>query len=293
MQNLPDIMVAALPAFAVLIAVEVVLAAMLGRRLYRTRDTLANLALAAGAFVASVLTGGLVLTVLSWVYAHRLFTIPMNVWWAWVLCFFADDFSYYWFHRLSHEVRWFWASHSVHHSSEQYNLSVSLRQTWTGTISGSFLFWAWMPLLGFHPKMILFMQSVSLIYQFWIHTEAIDKMPRWFEALLNTPSQHRVHHGSDFDYLDTNYAGTTMIWDRLFGSYTPERFTPHYGLTSSIGTDNPFRIAFYEWGNIARDLAKAGDLRTAINYLIRPPGWSPDGSFLTTRDARRATQQVS
>ncbi|MDS0862312.1 sterol desaturase family protein [Burkholderia pseudomultivorans] len=293
MQNLPNIMVAALPAFAVLIVVEIALATVLGRPLYRTRDTLANIALAAGAFVVSILTGGLVLTVLSWIYAHRIVTIPTNVWWAWVLCFFADDFSYYWFHRLSHEVRWFWASHSVHHSSEQYNFSVSLRQTWTGTITGSFLFWAWMPLVGFHPKMILFMQSVSLIYQFWIHTEAIDRMPRWFEAVLNTPSQHRVHHGSDFDYLDTNYAGTTMIWDRLFRSYAPERFTPHYGLTSSIGTDNPLRIAFYEWTHLARDVAKAGNLRTALNYLIQPPGWSPDGSSLTTRDARRAAQQAT
>jgi sterol desaturase/sphingolipid hydroxylase (fatty acid hydroxylase superfamily) len=291
--TLPNIMVAALPAFAVLIAAEAIVAAALGRRYYRSKDTAANLALAAGSFVVSVLTAGMVLFVDSAIYAHRIFTIPMNVWWAWLLCFFADDFTYYWFHRLSHEVRWFWASHSVHHSSEKYNFSVAVRQTWTGTISGTFLFWAWMPFVGFHPAMVLFMQSVSLIYQFWIHTEAIDRMPRWFEAVLNTPSHHRVHHGSDFEYLDVNYGGTTILWDRLFGTFTRETFTPHYGLTHSIGTDNPVKIAFYEWINIARDLRKAPSLRDAFNHLVQPPGWSPDGSSLTTREARAERNATS
>ncbi|HKT97919.1 MAG TPA: sterol desaturase family protein [Paraburkholderia sp.] len=286
--TLPNIIVAAQPAFAVLMAVEVVAALTLGKPLYRVKDTAANVALAAGALVVSVLTAGMVLFVYSWLYLHRLFTIPMNTAWAWALCFLADDFTYYWFHRLSHEVRWFWASHSVHHSSEKYNLSVSLRQTWTGTISGTFLFWAWLPFVGFHPAMVLFMQSVSLIYQFWIHTETIGRMPRWFEAVLNTPSHHRVHHGSDFDYLDVNYGGTTILWDRLFRTFRRETFTPHYGLTTNIGTDNPIRIAFYEWTNIARDLKRARGIRNTLNTLFQPPGWSPDGSSLTTRQARAA-----
>lgn len=166
MHDLPNIMLAAFPAFFLLIAIELAIGRRSGKPLYLARDSGANVALAAGAFVISLLTAGAMFAFLSLLYSWRLFTLPDHAWWVWALCFFADDFSYYWFHRFSHEVRWFWASHSVHHSSEQYNFSVSLRQTWTGTISGAFLFWAWMPLVGFAPKMILFMQSVSLIYQF-------------------------------------------------------------------------------------------------------------------------------
>lgn len=187
MHDLPNIMLAAFPAFFLLIAVELVIAWRIGKPLYLARDSGANITLAAGAFAISLLTAGAMFTFLSLLYSWRLFTLPDHVWWVWALCFFADDFSYYWFHRFSHEVRWFWASHSVHHSSEQYNFSVSLRQTWTGTISGAFLFWAWMPLVGFPPKMILFMQSMSLIYQFWIHTRTIDRMPAWFEACSTRP----------------------------------------------------------------------------------------------------------
>jgi sterol desaturase/sphingolipid hydroxylase (fatty acid hydroxylase superfamily) len=225
----------------------------------------------------------MVLLVYGWLYQHRLLTLPMGAWWVWGLCFFADDITYYWFHRISHESRWFWASHSVHHSSEHYNLSVSLRQTWTGTVSGSFLFWAWMPFVGFHPAMVLFMQSVSLIYQFWIHTEAIGRLPPWFEAVFNTPSHHRVHHGSDEEYLDRNYAGTLIVWDRLFGSFYTERQTPRYGLTHPVGTDNPLRIAFHEWAGIWRDLRCARSAREVLGCLFAAPGWSADGSSLTTR----------
>lgn len=290
MNDLPNIMFAAFPAFALLMVVELVYSLKVRGGLYDTRDTAANVLLAMGNLAIALASAGLMLVFLSWLYAHRFFTLPSAAWWAWVLCFLADDFSYYWFHRFSHEVRWFWASHSVHHSSEKYNFSVALRQTWTGTISGSFLFWAWMPLLGFHPKMILFMQSASLIYQFWIHTQAIQKMPAGFEAVFNTPSHHRVHHGSDFDYLDKNYAGTLMIWDRLFGSFALETFTPRFGLTKNIETFNPLRIAFHEWAGIARDLRKARSLSDVAGYLLQPPGWSPDGSSQTTRQARKAME---
>ncbi|QTD46055.1 sterol desaturase family protein [Ottowia testudinis] len=283
---LPDVLMAALPAFVLLILAGTFTSARRGDGRYRTRDTLANLALGGGYALISAAVGGVVLLVFSWLYSHRLFDLPMNAWWVWVLCFFADDFTYYWFHRISHESRWFWASHSVHHSSERYNFSVSLRQTWTGTLSGSFLFWAWMPLLGFHPAMVLFMQSVSLIYQFWIHTEAIGRLPGWFETVFNTPSHHRVHHGSDEEYLDRNYAGTLIVWDRLFGSFHAERHTPRYGLTHPVGSDNPLRIAFHEWIGIWRDLRRARSGREVWGYLFAPPGWSADGSSLTTQQLR-------
>lgn len=288
MNDLPNIMLAAFPAFALLMAIEVIYSLKMNAQFYKTHDALANVALGLGNMVIALLSASVMLVFLSWLYTYRLFTVPSALWWGWVLCFLADDFTYYWFHRFSHEVRWFWASHSVHHSSEKYNLSVALRQTWTGTISGAFLFWAWMPLVGFHPKMVLFMQSLSLIYQFWIHTQAIQKTPSWFEAVFNTPSHHRVHHGSDFDYLDKNYAGTLIIWDRLFGSFTLETFTPRFGLTHNIETSNPVRIAFHEWLNIAKDVKKSKSVSDVFNYLFQPPGWSPDGSSQTTRQARRA-----
>src|SRR5690606_20222356 len=139
-------------------------------------------------------------------YQFRLFDIGAQ-WWAWVLLFFADDFSYYWFHRTAHSSRYFWASHVVHHPSQKYNLGPALRQTWSGDLSGRFIFLMWLPLLGFHPLMIMTMQSISLLYQFWIHTEVIKKFPRPIEFIFNTPSHHRVHHSSDIKYLDKNHAG--------------------------------------------------------------------------------------
>lgn len=293
-QQLPDILMAAAPAFVLLIVVDALTSARRGDGRYRWPDTVASLLLGLGYSVIAAVLGGGVLLVYGWLYSPRLFELPMTAWWVWVLCFLADDFTYYWFHRISHESRWFWASHSVHHSSERYNFSVSLRQTWTGTLSGSFLFWAWMPLLGFHPAMVLFMQSVSLIYQFWIHTEAVGRLPGWLEAIFNTPSHHRVHHGSDDEYLDRNYAGTLIVWDRLFGSFYAERHTPRYGLTHPVGSDNPLRIAFHEWRAIARDLRRARNGRELLGCLFAAPGWSADGSSLTTRQlrARQTAEQA-
>ena len=182
---------------------------------------------------------------------YRIFTIPFT-WWAWVLIFLADDFCYYWFHRISHENRLFWASHVVHHSSKMYNLSTALRQTWTGSFM-SFVFWLPLAIVGFHPVMILAQMSVSLLYQYWIHTELIDKLPRWFEAVFNTPSHHRVHHATNPQYLDRNHAGILIIWDKLFGTFEPEVEKPIYGLVKNIDTYNPLKIAFLEWYNMCRE----------------------------------------
>ena len=157
------------------------------------------------------------------VYAALYELTPLRLdpsdWWVWVLLFFADDLSYYWFHRISHESRVFWASHVVHHSSQHYNLSTALRQTWVPMTY--FPFWLPLPLLGFPPWMVLLAQSWSLIYQFWIHTERVGRLPRPLEAVLNTPSHHRVHHGSNELYLDKNYGGILIVWDRLFGTSSP------------------------------------------------------------------------
>ena len=158
-------------------------------------------------------------------------------WWFWPLLFVADDFSYYWYHRIHHVCRVFWATHVVHHSSEHYNLSTALRQPWISI--STFPFWMWLPLVGFPVWTVLLAQSWNLIYQFWIHTERIVRLPRWFEAVFNTPSHHRVHHGANQQYLDRNYGGELIIWDRIFGSFTPEVERVRYGLTTNIHTFNP------------------------------------------------------
>ena len=194
-------------------------------------------------------------------------------WWVWVLLFFADDLSYYWFHRISHESRVFWASHVVHHSSQHYNLSTALRQTWVPMTA--LPFWLWMPAVGFEPWMVLLAQSWSLIYQFWIHTEKIRRLPRPLEAVLNTPSHHRVHHGANEVYLDRNYAGILIIWDRIFGTFEPEGERVRYGLTQNIRTFRPVRVAFHEYVAMWHDIGRTAGLRNKLGVVFRGPGGPP------------------
>ncbi len=287
MPQFPNLLLHAIPGFVLLIVIEVIFAIKTQRELYEVKDASTSIALGIGNLISGIITKTLILGIFLFIYQFRIFTIPFDAWWAWLLLFVADDFSYYWFHRLSHSVRWFWASHVVHHSSERYNLAAALRQNWTGNITGTFVFWTWLPLIGFEPGMIFFMQSISLLYQFWIHTEGINKLPRWFEYIFNTPSHHRVHHGSDLLYLDKNHAGTLIVWDRMFGTFQPETHRPTYGLTKNVETFNPVRVAFHEWINLAKDLRKSGSLKDRFHYLFDSPGWSHDGTSRTTRQMRR------
>jgi sterol desaturase/sphingolipid hydroxylase (fatty acid hydroxylase superfamily) len=287
MPQFPNILVNAVPGFILLIIVEIIYAVKTQRELYEVKDAATSISLGLGNLFIGIGTKAIILVVFSFLYVYRIFTIPWNTWWAWVLCFFADDFSYYWFHRISHNVRFLWASHAVHHTSEKYNLAAALRQTWTGNITGAFIFWTWMPLAGFHPGMIMTMQSLSLLYQFWIHTEGIDKMPKWYEYIFNTPSHHRVHHGSDLLYLDKNHAGTLIVWDRIFDSFQEEKFRPKYGLTKNVKTFNPVLVAFHEWINIFKDLRKAKTVKQYWHYLFDAPGWSHDGSSKTAKELRK------
>ena len=260
----PDVVAYAVPAFVVLIILEMVVARRTGRGRYETKDTFASLSMGLGNRIASLIGGGaLMYASFAWVYQFRLIeTIPV-VWWTVLLCFIADDFAYYWFHRIAHERRWFWANHVVHHSSQHYNLSTALRQGWTGKFSFSFIFGLPLALIGFPPEMILVGGGGTLVYQFWIHTELIDRMGP-FEWIFNTPSHHRVHHATNARYLDANYAGTLIIWDRMFGTFIPEAREaekPRYGIVKNLTTFNPVMIAFHEWIGIAKDLAKARSLR--------------------------------
>ncbi|MEM6538268.1 MAG: sterol desaturase family protein [Pseudomonadota bacterium] len=280
----PDPTVVAVPAFVLFILIEMGAWKLSGRGDYETRDSAASLLMGLGSQIAPLFGGAAILTaILFAAYEYRFFTIE-NSWWAVALCFVADDFRYYWWHRISHERRWFWASHVIHHSSQHYNLTTALRQTWTGAIIGGLLFKAPLALLGFHPLMLAFVGGLNLVYQFWIHTEMVGKLGP-LEWVLNTPSHHRVHHATNPRYLDANYAGTLIIWDRLFGTFVEEvdEERPKYGIVKNLGTFNPLRIAFHEWVSIAKDVASARSFKELAGYTFGPPGWSPDGSRLTSQ----------
>jgi len=285
--NLPNPVDLAIPGFVLLVMVEMIVARLRDRRRYCPKDSLTSLALGFGSTVAGLLSGGLIFALATWVYQFRLVGVPW-VWWAFVLCFILDDFAYYVFHRSAHRVRWFWASHVIHHSSQHYNLSTALRQTWTGFFSLAFAFRLPLFLIGFPPAMVFFCVGINLIYQFWIHTEMIGRMPSWFEAVMNTPSHHRVHHAVNPRYLDRNYAGVFIVWDRMFGSFEPERDQdrPRYGIVRQLGSFNILWAAFHEWIGIARDFWTAPGWRNKFNYVVREPGWSHDGSRETSDTIR-------
>lgn len=274
------ILLNALPILVVLIIVEAIYLAKHHKQ--NDKDILTNLSAGVVAVLLNMVTKGIVLYTYSFMYQYRLFTLP-QAWYVWLLCFFADDFSFYWHHRFSHQIRFLWASHMVHHSSEKFTFSTAVRGSWTNNLSGVFLFWAWMPLLGIEPAMLLFVKTASIAYQFWLHTETINKMPQWFEAVFNTPSHHRVHHGSDVEYLDKNHGGILIIWDKIFGTYKEEMHTPTYGLTKNIPSLNIIKIEFYEWKNLINDLRRATTLKECLHYLFGKPGWSLSGVSKTTQ----------
>jgi hypothetical protein len=193
---------------------------------------------------------------------------------AWCVAFVLVDFAYYWFHRYSHEVNLFWAGHVVHHSSEEYNLAVALRQSALGGVL-SWIFYAPLALLGMPWEHFAVCYALNLVYQFWIHTRAIHRLPVWCEAILNTPSHHRVHHGVNPEYQDRNYAGVFIVWDRWFGTYTPEREEPVYGLTTPLRSWNPLWVQVHQYVAIARNVWHADSWRDRWQYVFGSPAWRP------------------
>ena len=272
---MPDLITMAIPAFLVLLVAEAVAGAVMRRDLYGFKDMAASLTMGIGSVLVDLLAKAIQFSLLTYLHRFAIFSIGFQ-WWAWVLLFFGDEISYYWFHRISHECRFFWASHVVHHSSERYNFSTALRQTWTGSFT-SFVFWLWLPVLGFAPVMIMTMKAVSLLYQFWIHTELVRSMGP-LEKVMNTPSHHRVHHGSNPRYIDRNHGGTLIIWDKLFGTFEPENPAdpPRFGLTHNINTYNPVRIAFHEWIQMFVDAWNAPGWNNKLLYIFGNPGWRHD-----------------
>ncbi|HEU4975795.1 MAG TPA: sterol desaturase family protein [Baekduia sp.] len=271
-----EVLYYAIPFFVLLLVVEALSYKHLeadGLIGYELRDTRTSLAMGMGNVTINVVWKFAVLAAYAGLYELAPWHLPTGAWWVWVLLFLADDLSYYWFHRVSHESRVFWASHVVHHSSRHYNLSTALRQTWVPMTYAPF--WLWMPLIGFAPWMVFLAQAWSLIYQFWIHTERIGRLPWPLEAVLNTPSHHRVHHGSNEQYLDKNYGGILIVWDRLFGTFAGERERVRYGLTTDIETYNPVRVAFHEYVDLWADIRRARSWRTKAGLALHGPGWRP------------------
>jgi sterol desaturase/sphingolipid hydroxylase (fatty acid hydroxylase superfamily) len=272
--ELPNVVTWAIPAFVLLVVIEVVSYYVhpdedeVG---YEVKDTFASLAMGLGSVFLDLLWKVPIVAVYVAVYELTPLRVPV-LWWTVLLVLLAQDFCYYWSHRSHHVVRLLWASHVVHHSSRRFNLSTALRQPWTGVTSAVF----YLPLivLGVSPAQVFFVQSINLVYQFWIHTERIDKMWRWFEYVCNTPSHHRVHHAANGSYLDRNFAGILITWDRLFGTFEAEGIRCQYGLTKNIATYNPLRVAFHEYASIARDLAGARTWRERVGYSFAGPGWA-------------------
>jgi sterol desaturase/sphingolipid hydroxylase (fatty acid hydroxylase superfamily) len=283
-RSVSNLVLYAIPAFLALLALEMLWASRHPEvRGYERRDTGASLSM--GIINVGISAGAKLLSIpfFAWLYEHRIADIG-NEWWSWLVLLFAEDCCYYWFHRIHHEVRLLWAAHVNHHSSQYYNLSTALRQPLLTPFTGP-IFWAPLALIGFPPWMILTAQAWSLLYQFWLHTEAIDRLGP-LEWVMNTPSHHRVHHGKNVPYLDRNHGGVFIIWDRLFGTFEPEGERVVYGLTKDITTFNPLRIGFHELAAIGRDVRRAPDLRAKLAYVLAPPGWSHDGSSKTARQLR-------
>jgi sterol desaturase/sphingolipid hydroxylase (fatty acid hydroxylase superfamily) len=249
---------------------------------FHTRDSWASISMglvsvattAAWKFVALLGYAGIYAYMAPWHLSAR-------HWYTWVIAILGVDLLFYTYHRIAHRVRLIWATHQAHHSSEYFNFATALRQKWNN--SGEILIWIPLPLLGVPPWMVFASWSINLIYQFWVHTEHIDKLWRPIEFVFNTPSHHRVHHGMDPEYLDRNYAGIFIIWDRMFGSFQPELYRPHYGLTKPVDTFNIWKLQTREYVAIVRDVRSATRWRDKLAYIFGPPGWEPTTDRVTNR----------
>lgn len=241
---------------------------------YARRDAWASISM--GLVSVATTAGWKALALLGYaaIYAYLApWQLPATAWYTWAIALVGVDLLFYTYHRIAHRVRLIWATHQAHHSSEYFNFATALRQKWNN--SGEILIWIPLPLLGVPPWMVFASFSVNLIYQFWVHTERIDKLWAPFEFVFNTPSHHRVHHGMDPEYLDKNYGGIFIIWDRLFGSYQDELFRPRYGLTKPVNTFNIWTLQTREYVAIARDVRAAVRFRHRLGYIFGPPGWAP------------------
>lgn len=281
-----DPMLLAIPFFSVTMAAEFLALRKRGDlKGYSLIDSAGSLTQGVGYLVTNALWRIVALGALAWISQHALFDIGF-AWWAWPVVFVLDDLLFYWFHRFGHEVHLGWAAHHTHHSSEHYNLSTALRQSWTEQLYHP-LFTVPLILLGFPLEMLIASWSFSLLYQYWLHTELIGSMG-WFGLVFNTPSHHRVHHGANPEYLDRNYAGVLIVWDRIFGTFEPERAPVVYGTTTGFDRQQPLIVAFHQTGVMLGAFVGARTMRARLMAFLGPPGWSEDGLGTTATEQRQA-----
>ena len=261
--------VIAIPLFALLIGIEAWLVIREGQENFDRKDTWTNIFIGLMSVVWGALFGLITGYFYLMIYEIVPYKMPMNAWWAWAILLFVDDFAYYWFHRLSHEIRFFWNFHVVHHSSSQYNLSVAVRQSWFGGVA-HWIFYLPVALLGFPLWAFVTMHGLNLIYQFWIHTKLVGKLG-FLENILNTPSHHRAHHGINNQYLDKNYAGIFIIWDRMFGTFVEEIETPRYGIITPLTSYNPLWINSHAWTETWAAMRARRTLRGKLRCVFGAP----------------------
>lgn len=265
----------AIPAFFLLIFLELFIGYIKGKNFYRFSDAITNLNIGIGSQVVGVLYKAITIASLLFIYEKfAFFHFPANSIWSWVLCFFLFDFLFYWSHRWSHEINFFWGAHVVHHQSDEYNLTVALRQSWFHNLIMFFMFVP-IPLLGFEPTVFILTAAISTIYQFWIHTKAINKLPKFLEFIFNTPSHHRVHHAINDKYLDKNHGAVLIIWDRLFNTFEPETEEVAYGTTTQFKSFNPLWSNFEYYAYMLKQMKKM-NFKDALKMIFSKPGWLPN-----------------
>lgn len=290
-----SLIIYSIPVFFLLIGLEVLIARMKGLSYYRFNDAITNLSCGISSEVAKVFLRTFTFVGYMWLYQHSIWRIDGNLLVDLVgtssafsaralqisgtliigtLLFIGVDFFYYWFHRLAHEISFLWGSHVVHHQSEEYNLTVALRQA---ALQGAFSWAFYLPLavIGFSPEMFITVASLQTLYQFWIHTKLINKMHPAFEYVFNTPSHHRVHHGVNPKYIDKNHGGTLIIFDRMFGTFQAEEEEVVYGITKQPNSWNPVWVNFEYWIQLFVDVFKVHRIKDGILMLIKMPGWKP------------------
>jgi sterol desaturase/sphingolipid hydroxylase (fatty acid hydroxylase superfamily) len=265
-----------------LVVIELAFGLARHKNTYEAKDTLCSITMGLFYLATKTLLKGVTLLILFAAHRWSLFDFGVGVL-VFIAGYIAVDFVFYWLHRGMHEVRFGWAAHVNHHSSQHFNLGgTALRQSFFEPVFEAFIY-APIVLIGFDPFIVLAAIELNLIYMFWVHTEHIGKLPRWFEWCFVTPSHHRVHHAANIQYLDKNYSGTFIVWDRIFGTFEEEIEKPHYGILHQIETHNPIKASLHEWRALGRDLVRGPNWKDRVLYLIKPPGWAPGGQGLTTR----------
>ena len=263
-----------LTAFALLVLCEILWRKLYRKEAYGAAEAAASAGIALGRAVAKPVMIFALAGLYIFVFEYRIYSFDMSKWWSWVLVFIGADFLFYWMHRCKHEIRWMWADHSVHHSGNRMNVFMNFRLGWTGLIVGTWLMHLPLVLAGFPPAAVITTYALSLVWQAWIHTDMIGKLWRPIELVLNTPSHHRVHHSRNPVYLDKNYAGILIVWDRMFDTFQEELDgeTCDYGLVQRLNSNNPVKIAFNEWGNLIRDVRAADNWKARLHAAFGYPG---------------------